>query len=294
MHFTTHTKLAAPKALVEKHIARGYKRSSTANGIAAERPTAEMLAMMEHLDNELGRMFKQLDDWKQTENTLIVFTADNGGLTRVQSCAPLREGKGSPYEGGIRVPLIASWPTRIQHDSVCDLPVHTVDFYPTFVELAKAEPPAGAVLDGISLIPLMTQTKTNQDRALYWHMPTYTTNFGRTPCSIVQQGGWKLIHWFGDYLDTNGFTPGDQPYGKLILGPRTELYHLSRDLSETTDLASTHPEKVAELKQRLKSWWLDTKAPLPTTNPNFDQETWWHLPVDPIRAKRAKSKEKAK
>jgi len=274
-HFSPHTPLEAPQALIDKYVARGYHRAETNEGRSTERPIANYLAMLEHLDNEVGRLLAALDALGLADSTLVVFTSDNGGLSRVTSNTPLREGKGAPYEGGIRVPLIVRWPGQVIAGSACDTPVHAVDFYPTFAALAQAVRPADHPLDGESLLPLLTQTGTLQRTALHWHMPTYTTNFGRTPCAVIREGDWKLIHWFGDYLDTTGFTPDDKPYGKLVLGPRTELYNLREDIGETNDLAAKRPQKTTHLTNALHAWWKATGASLPTRNPDFDEETWW-------------------
>jgi uncharacterized sulfatase len=273
-HFTPHTKLSAPKALIEKHAARGYKRTSTPIAKFSERPTAEYLAMLEHLDNEIGRMMARLDALGLAANTLVLFTSDNGGLSRMTSCAPLREGKGAPYEGGIRVPLIVRWPAVVKAGSECATPVHVIDFYPTYAQLAAATLPAEQKLDGASLLPLLQERGDWKRDTLAWHMPTYTTDYGRTPCAVIRRGDWKLIHWFGDYLDPRGATPDDKPYGKLVIGPRTELYDLSNDVSETRDLASSHPEKAADLRAALDAWLKDTGAALPKPNPNFDEANW--------------------
>lgn len=273
-HFTPHAPLAAPKALVDQYVALGYKRSSNSVGKFSERPAAEYLAMLEHLDNEVGRLLRRLDELKLTERTVVIFASDNGGLSRVTSNAPLREGKGSPYEGGIRVPFIVRWPGQVKPGSECDVPVHFVDFYPTFAALAGATPPANHKLDGESLLPLWRQSGPLQRTALHWHMPTYTTNYGRTPCAVIREGDWKLIHWFGDYLDTQGFTPDDKPYGKLVIGPRTELYNLRDDLSETHDLAAERPQKTQHLQTALEAWWKDTGAKLPEKNQNYDSKHW--------------------
>lgn len=275
-HFTTHTKLSAPKALVEKHVSRGFTRTSTPTAKFTERPTAEYLAMLEHLDNEVGRLLSKLDELKLSDQTVVTFSSDNGGLSRMASSAPLREGKGSPYEGGIRVPLIMRWPGRVKPDGVCHVPVHTVDFYSTYAAIAKATPPAQHKLDGESLLPLFEQTGKLKRDAIYWHMPTYTPMYGRTPCAVIRKGDWKLIHWFGDYLDTSGSTPDQTPYGKLVLGARTELYNLQEDLSETKDLLASHPEKANELRAALESWWKETGAGIPSKNPDFDEATWWN------------------
>ena len=297
-HFSPHTKLEAPEALIAKHVARGFKRSADDEGRSTERPIANYLAMLEHLDNEVGRLLAKLEALSLAENTLVIFTSDNGGLSRVTNNAPLREGKGSPYEGGIRVPLIVRWPGKVKPGSDCDVPVHAVDFYPTFVSVAASHssplapreelkiPPASntpgssrrsemTTLDGESLLPMLTQTGTLQRPALFWHMPTYTTNYGRTPCAVIREGDWKLVHWFGDYLDTTGFTPDDKPYGKLVVGPRTEVFNLREDPYETRNVATDRPKKTTHLTNALNAWLKRTGAKLPTANPDFNEKRWW-------------------
>lgn len=293
-HFTTHTKLNAPKALIEKHVERGYHRTTSPVCKYSERPTAEYLAMLEHLDNEVGRLLDKLDELKLSDRTVVVFTSDNGGLSRMASCVPLREGKGSPYEGGIRVPLIVRWPGRVKPGSECNVPVHTIDYYSTYAGIATATSPANHKLDGESLLPLLEQTGTLNRDAIYWHMPTYTPMYGRTPCAVIRKGDWKLIHWFGDYLDPRGFTPDQMPYGKLVVGPRTELYNLRDDLSETNDLLASQPEKAKELRVALESWWKDTGAGMPTKNPDFDETTWWDTKKSAPKKSAPKKKGNAK
>lgn len=274
-HFSPHTKLEAPEALIAKHVTRGFKRSANDEGKSTERPIANYLAMLEHLDNEVGRLLAKLDELKLSDHTVVIFTSDNGGLSRVTNNAPLREGKGAPYEGGIRVPLIVRWPAEVKAGSECDVPVHTVDFYPTFATLAGATSPEEHPLDGESLLPLLTQIGPLQRTALHWHMPTYTTNYGRTPCAVIREGDWKLIHWFGDYLDTTGSTPDDKPYGKLVVGPRTEVYNLLEDPFEAHNLAADRPKKTTHLTNALHAWLKRTRAKLPTPNPDFNEKRWW-------------------
>ena len=163
--------------------------------------------------------------------------------------------------------------------------MHTVDYYPTFAALAGATPPAGHKLDGASLVPLLMQSGALNRPALYWHMPTYTAMYGRTPCAVIRQGDWKLIHWFGDWLDPRGSTPDQTPYGKLVLGPRTELYNLRDDLGETRDLAVAQPAKTKELRAALEAWWRDTGAGFPTRNPDFVEESWWLSQAAAAKAK---------
>ena len=130
-------------------------------------------------------------------------------------------------------------------------------------------------LDGESLLPLLTQSGTLQRPALFWHMPTYTTNYGRTPCAVIHEGDWKLIHWFGDYLDTTGYTPDDKPYGKLVIGPRIEVFNLREDPYETRNVATDRPKKTTHLTNALNAWIKRTGAKLPTPNPDFDEKRWW-------------------
>lgn len=275
-HHAPHTPMEAPPALVAKYQARGFTRSSSNLCRFAERPTADYLAMLEHLDSQVGRVLARLDELDLARRTLVIFYSDNGGLNRMADMTPLREAKGSAYEGGIRVPLIARWPDGIPAERVCDIPVHTVDFYPTFAAVAGTKPPPGHVLDGEDLSPLFRGTGGLRRETLFWHMPTYTPMYGRTPCSVVMRGNWKLIHWFGDYLDTNGHVPEHaKPYGKLIVGSRDELFNLAEDPSEKSDLSKTRPEITAELKGLLEKWWRETGAAMPRPNPSFDPETWW-------------------
>ena len=278
-HHAPHAPMEALRPLIEKYVARGFKKSSSALGEFAGRPSANYYAMLEHLDTQVGRVLAQLDALGLTDNTLVIFASDNGGLNRMADMAPLRGAKGMPYEGGIRVPLLARWPGRIAPGSANTVPVHFIDWYPTFAALAGAKLPPAPKLDGENLLPLLTGTGTPARDTHYWHTPTYTTPCARTPSSTIRRGDWKLVHYFGDFLE---LTPGSVPenegaYGKLVLGARTELYNLAADPSETTDLAAKNPAHVAELMAALKQFWADTGAALPTPNPAYrpDNPTWW-------------------
>jgi uncharacterized sulfatase len=195
--------------------------------------------------------------------------------------APLRESKGAPYEGGLRVPFIVRWPGRIAAGSLNSTPIHAVDYYPTFAALAGAAMPAGHRLDGENLVPLLTGAGQVRRSTLYWHMPTYTAMYGRTPCAVVRRGDWKLIRYFGDFLDTTGQLPVHEGlYGRLVLGARTELYNVASDVSETHDVAVAEPARVKELSAALDAFLAETKARLPQPNPAFraDDPDWWRLP----------------
>jgi len=280
-HHTPHAPMEAQKTLVEKYVARGFPRSSSALCITAERPTANYCAMLEHLDTTVGRVLAKLEELGLAENTVVIFASDNGGLGRMADMAPLRESKGAPYEGGIRVPVIVRWPGHVAPGSTCAVPIHAVDYYPTFVELAHAAVPARHRLDGESMVPLLTGAGGLKRDTLYWHMPTYTPMYGRTPCAVVRRGDWKLVRYFGDFLDTTGQLPVHEGlYGKLLLGPRTELFNLAVDPSETKDLAAAQPARVQELSAALDRFLVETKARLPQPNPAFspDDPNWWAWP----------------
>jgi uncharacterized sulfatase len=277
-HHAPHAPMEAPRALVEKYVQRGFQRSSSPLCKTEERPTANYYAMLDHLDASVGRVVAKLDEWHLATNTVVIFYSDNGGLNRMADMTPLREAKGAPYEGGLRVPLMVRWPGRIRPGSTCEVPVHTVDLYPTFLALAGGSAPDGHHLDGLSLMPLLTGQGTFEREALFWHMPTYTPMYGRTPCAVVRQGDWKLVHYFGDFLDTTGTLPRHQElYGRLVLGGRTELYHLREDLNESHEVARANPTRVRELMARLESFWNNTGARLPKPNPAFDpaDTEWW-------------------
>ena len=204
-------------------------------------------AMIASLDESVGRILALLDQLKIAENTLVIFASDNGG-GEVTSNAPLRGGKQTLYEGGIRVPAMFRWPGRIA-PGVSDVPITSVDFFPTFVELAGLKPPADVPLDGVSLVPLFDGKSIERD-ALFWHFPEY---FGSprdkvhsTPCGVIRSGPWKLLEFFED--------------GRL------ELYNLKDDIGETHNLAEKEPEQANELLKRLRAWRKGIHAPMPTVN----------------------------
>lgn len=278
-HHAPHATLEPPAALVEKYVARGHRKSSTPLTAFRERPTADYYATLEHLDTHIGRILALLDRLDLAKNTLVIFSSDNGGLNRMADMAPLRGSKGQTYEGGIRVPLLARWPARIKAGSSNAVPIHVVDWYLTFAALAGAKLPAAQKLDGENFVPLLTSTGRPARDTLWWHTPTYTTPFARTPCSTILRDDWKLIHYFGDFLELgpDAVPENEGVYGKLILGTRTELYHLATDPGETTDLAVKNPVKAAELMIALKKLWADTGATFPKPNLAYrpDNASWW-------------------
>src|SRR5262249_23460433 len=155
-------------------------------------------------------------------------------------------GKGSAYEGGVRVPLIVKAPGITPTGSVCDEPVMTIDFFPTLLELAGV-PLAGRQLDGRSMVPLLADPTARLDRAeLYWHYPHYPPG-GATPYGAVRARDWRLIEFFEDM--------------------HVELYHIANDIGESRDLAAAEPERANQLRQQLHAWRDDMQAQMPTPNP---------------------------
>ncbi len=273
-HFTVHTPLVAPQDTVNRHVQRGYPKTTTPWCDFNQRPTADYLAMLETLDNSVGRITRKLDELNLADNTIVIFTSDNGGLDRMASCAPLRGGKGMAYEGGIRVPMIVRWPNKISPGTTSSTPVHTVDYYPTFRAIAGGDA-RDHRLDGASFLPLLLGDTSLTRDTLYWHMPHYVPMYARTPCSVIRKGDWKLIHYFGDTFDPTGIVPENRKAaGVIVPGSRTELYNLADDPSETTDLAARHPDRVAELMAELEAFWEDTQAPMPELNPRYDPARW--------------------
>lgn len=248
-YYTVHTPLQGRQDLVANY--QGQK------GV-----DVNYAAMIEALDENVGRLLDFLDASGLSSNTLVLFSSDNGGIRHISSQEPHRAGKGSYYEGGIRVPLTARWPGRIEAGSSCEVPVTGLDFYPTLVEVAGGSVAEGKVIDGSSLVPLLTGSGSLAERALFWHFPIYLQKYAtdddardplfRTrPGSAMRLGRWKLHEYFED--------------GGM------ELYDLEKDPGERTNLAQTMPEQVEELKKKLDAWRAEILAPIPDTrNPDFD------------------------
>lgn len=242
-HHAVHTPLMGKTNVVAKYAAKARPDSPQRNPTYA--------ALVESVDDSVGRILRRLDELGLATNTVIFFTSDNGGLAlnRVTSNLPLRAGKGSAYEGGVRVPLIIKWPGATQPGSVCEAPVISADYYPTMLELAGLKPPAGAAVDGESLAPLLRQSGRLKRDTLYWHYPHYHPG-GATPYSALRQGDWKLIEFLED--------------------DHAELYNLKEDIAEQNDLAKTMPERAAQLRGQLHAWRRQVGAQMPAPNPDYD------------------------
>lgn len=213
------------------------------------RDDAEYAATIAAVDRNVSRVVAALESLGLRDDTILVFTSDNGGTPRFTP--PLRGSKGELFEGGIRVPLAISWPGRIGPGS-SDVPVATIDLYPTLVELCHAAPPVGQPLDGTSLAGLLLSGEAPPPRRLFWHFPCYV---GRAaPASAVRDGDWKLVEHFED-------------------GESAELFDLRNDPGEEHDLATREPQRAAELLAALHGWQEETHAALPRgPNPAWDRE----------------------
>ena len=245
-HYAVHTPIQGKQGLVEKYKAR--QPTLWDNPVYA--------AMVESVDQAVGKIMAALDELNLADNTLVIFTSDNGGLMSVTRNAPLRGGKGYPYEGGIRGPLIIRWPGVVEAGSECSEPVTSIDFFPTICEATGVKLPSDRVIDGESLMPLLRQTGKLKREAIFWHFPHYRGKIG--PYSIIRAGDWKLIKRYESK--------------KLIKrneGKAFELFNLKDDLSERHDLSGQLPEKVRELDARLTAWLKATGAKLPKRNRKY-------------------------
>ncbi len=238
-HFAVHTPLMGKPEVVAKYKTKIQPDSKQHNATYA--------ALVESVDDSVGAILKKLDELKIADHTIVIFTSDNGGLVLGQTTdnSPLRAGKGSAYEGGVRVPLIIKWPGVTKADSVCEAPVITPDYYPTLLEMTATSDEPSHHPDGVSLVPLLKQTGGLQRDTIYWHYPHYHPG-GATPYSALRQGDMKLIEFFED--------------------SHVELYDLKADISEQHNLAAQMPDKAHELQAKLAAWRSEVGAQLPTAN----------------------------
>jgi len=233
-NYAVHYPMEAPEELVEKYAQR----------IGPGVKDARYAAMIEALDTALGRLFAGLEERGRADNTLVVFTSDNGGWSGPADNAPLREGKGYLYEGGTRVPLIVRWPGIVEPGSISHAPVIGTDLFPTLLAAANAGSEAELPTDGFDLTPHLRGGTAPAREALYWHAPNYAWHGDNRLGSAVRVGDHKLIERFAD--------------GSL------ELYDLAADIAETENLAATQPELAAELHALLRAWRQEQDAALPT------------------------------
>ncbi len=253
-HFAVHTPLQAKKELIEK-----FKDKPPVGG--HNNPT--YAAMIKSVDESVGRVLAALDKAGVAENTLVIFSSDNGGVggyhregisshQDVTDNAPLRGGKGMFYEGGHREPYIFRWPAKIPAGTTSDQTIVGVDFYPTMLEVAGEKVSKDYTLDGISYLKVLTSggKATVKRDAVYWHFPGYLgagkDQWRTTPVGVIRSGDWKLMEFFEDH--------------------HLELYNLKNDLGEKNDLSKKNPEKTKELYAKMIAWRKSINAPMPTPN----------------------------
>lgn len=242
-HYAVHTPIQGKKDLIEKYKAK----------TPTDQKNPVYAAMVESVDDAVGKIIDALDELDLHDNTIVIFTSDNGGLIGPTSNKPLRSGKGFPYEGGIREPVIVRWPKAVSADTISHEPVTSVDYLPTICEAAGASLPGDREIDGVSLLEhLKSGGRTRLNRqAIYWHFPHYRGSI--VPYSIIRAGDWKLI--------------------KRYEGKTFELFNLKDDLSETNELSERMPEKVRELDSKLTAWLEKSQSKMPRPNPNYDPNT---------------------
>jgi len=255
LHFSfynVHTPLMGRPDLVEKYEAK-LAEIDPAAPRSPGHDNAVYAAMVESVDEAVGRVLDRLAEHGLEEETLVVFTSDNGGFTEVAtSNAPLRQGKGSVYEGGVRVPLILRLPGAPNAGELCHVPAITMDLLPTVLDLLGEEVPEemAPLLDGVSLRPLLEDPRASLGREdLFWHYPHYHSN-GARPYSAMRSGNWKLIEVIGE--------------------DRLELYDLGSDLHENFDLVREELPRAREMYGRLVEWRRSVGAQMPSRNPAYD------------------------
>lgn len=246
-NYAVHTPLKAKQDTIAKYGAMpAHANGSQINPIYA--------AMMESMDEGIGRVLKKLDDLKLTERTLIIFTSDNGGLCNgngqiipATSNAPLRDGKSHLYEGGVRVPLIIKWPGVVKGGSVNNEVVSSIDLYPTI--MAACQQQAAGEIDGVNLRPALDGTAALGRDAIYWHFPHYNGNAGAKPGAAIRAGDWKLV----EFYETG----------------RQELFNIAKDMRESNNLIEQNVDIAKELYAKLGAWRHSVGAKMPTPNPDY-------------------------
>lgn len=247
-----HTPIDGRDDLVAKY------RTKVRDGAVHKNP--KYAAMVTSMDDSVGRLLGRLEHHGIADNTLVIFTSDNGGLTQrygkldgFTDNYPLRRGKGSAYEGGVRVPAIIRWPGVTPAASQCDEPVSTIDYYPTLLEAARCDGSEthNQKLDGTSLGTLLRNPSQSLDRNLFWHYPHYHAG-GDSPYGAIRSGPWRLIEFYED--------------------DAIELYDLNADPGENHNLVGVQPGIAEKLHQQLRSWRATVNAQMPTPNPDHDPD----------------------
>ncbi len=276
-HYDVHVQLDGDRDLIDKYLKKNRDPDYPGNAVYA--------AMIEHVDQSVGTLMQTVEDLGLSDNTVFIFYSDNGGVDNrydnipllggksqdvypedhplryiATSNAPLRAGKGTLYEGGVRVPLIVRWPGKVSTGTTSEAIVSSVDFYPTLLALAKGTAPENQVLDGFSMLPALLENKFDPEREVFTHYPVY---HHEQPMSALRKGDWKIVE-------------------NLVTG-NVELYNLSFDVNEMTDLKFSYPEKADEMKTALAGWQENTGGKRPVPNPEFDPARRHEWGTNPYR-----------
>ena len=233
-NYTVHWPMEAPADLLKKYKnlpVRGYRDYRYA-------------AMIEAMDNAVGKVLNSLDNLNLTDETLVIFSSDNGPFGGVGDASPLRADKGHLYEGGIRVPLIIRWPGKIKPRTLDETPVILTDLYPTILEVSGIDSNVNYPVDGKNLLPLLKERKKLNNRAIFWHYPNFAFHRDNRLGSAIREGDYKLLHFYDN--------------------DSIELYNLRKDISETNDLSRDLPQLALKLKNKLESLLKESGAAMPT------------------------------
>lgn len=239
-YYAIHSPIEAKQNLID-----GYAHLEDESG----RHNATYAAMVEGVDQSVGRVLSQIEQLDLAEQTVVIFFSDNGGVPSRAFNGPFRSGKGFLWEGGIREPLIVKWPGKVEAATQSTVPVTSVDFYPTILEIAGVKETGDHDVDGLSLVPLLEGKEDWSRDAIYWHYPHYS-NAGATPTAAIRQGNWKLMKFFED--------------------GHVELYNLADDPGETVDMSSTEKERAQGMADKLAAWRRDVGALPALENPQYD------------------------
>jgi arylsulfatase A-like enzyme len=213
--------------------------------------------MIEAVDTSVGRVVEKNDELGLAENTLIIFTSDNGGLPSVSDLAPLRGQKGSLFQAGTRVPTCMRWTGTVESGATCDTPITSVDFLPTFAALAHAELPTSQPVDGTDISPLLIGQPI-PERSVFWHYPLYLQGRGLT----IEVPNGSTYSWRG--FPSTSLRKGKWKAVKFLEDNSIGLYDLDADPGETNNLADSMPELAAQLRAEIDQWQSETKAPVPS------------------------------
>ncbi|GAB3020752.1 sulfatase [Niabella terrae] len=255
-HHAVHTPIQAKKEYIEKF------RKKSGSGCQQD-PT--YAAMIQSVDESVGRINASLEKMGISENTILIFFSDNGGHGAITCQRPLRGGKGMYYEGGIREPMFVYWPGRIKKGAVCQQPIMSTDFYPTFLSLAGLQPAKNYLLDGEDISPLLYGASSVERPPLFWYFPAYLEAykgltedsrdpaFRTRPVSVIRKGDWKLLLFHEEWSLDGGMA-------KIATNRAVELYNLKEDISEKVNLANKEIKKRDELLKDLFQWQKETGA----------------------------------